>query len=115
MEMYSDLIRDYESKTRELIAEQNELKQFLNHFYLNMCVINRNLVETLGYPTQPSSDGLQSCSSSSSPTSLTNEDSTVDYSPAILNQPFENVYFKLNKFFQQQFNQLNRLIAKKSN
>lgn len=110
MEMYSDLIRDYESKTRELIAEQNELKQFLNHFYLNMCVVNRNLVETLGgYQTDGGS------SSSSSPTNSTNEDSSVDYSQAILSQPFENVYFKLNKLFQQQFNQINRLIAKKSN
>lgn len=112
MELYSDLIRDYESKTRELIAEQNELKQFLNHFYLNMCVVNRNLAETLGYQTQPSSDSPSNSSSSPSSEEAT---ASPDLSQAILSQPFDNVYFKLNKLFQHQFNQINRLIAKKSN
>jgi hypothetical protein len=103
LELYADLVNDYERKNRELLAELNEIKLFINHFYLNIQVIGDNLKQD---STANSNKDSQEDDNDEGAREE-EEEEEADFSSEIINQPFENIYYRLNKYFQNQFNLIN--------
>ncbi len=86
MNLYAGLVKDYELRVRTLIAELSDVKQFVNHAYLNVTIVEKKL------------NG--------------NEQSQLLFTNnEILNQPFEHVYYDLNKYFCNQFNAINKRLS----
>ena len=84
LELCTELIKDYDFKTKELTIENTDLKSFIANFYSNLSKasnLNRKEVD--------------------------NEPFLVD----ITRFPFENTYSKLNKEIEQKFKILNELIT----
>lgn len=97
--MYTELIKDYDRKTKELIMENTDLRSFINsvHSDLSKSVIKNNKTDDSYYESEAS---------------LSNENiETSDLTEQILKLPFENIQEKLTKDFKSKFD----LIKENSN
>jgi hypothetical protein len=97
--LYTELIKDYDRKTKELIMENTDLRSFINsvHSDLSKSVTKNNKTDDSYYESEAS---------------LSNENiETSDLTEQILKLPFENIQEKLTKDFKSKFD----LIKENSN
>jgi hypothetical protein len=89
LELYTELIKDYDFKTKELTIENTDLKSFIANIYSNLSKAS-NLNRKDNIPAE-------------------NETFFTD----ITRLPFENTFLKLNKDIEQKFKIINELLTGK--
>lgn len=99
IELYSELIKDYDRKNKELIIENTELKTCLSDTFFNLAkslkVAEKDNHETANAETSVNSSKCYNQDDETDPDRLLADE--------VARQPFDNVYSKLNKQFQAKF------------
>ena len=96
MDLYIELIKDYDRKTRELITESNDLKSFILNIFMGL---ENTANEFISNNKLQNNENEANMSSESSENSR-NSDSDVE---EMIKLPFDSIYKKLNAKFVDKF------------
>jgi hypothetical protein len=97
--LYSELIKDYDKKNKELITELVDLRNFVVSLFSGLCTVTSNV----------SSEEREQLDS---PANINGDNKSVE---ELIELPFDNVHSDLNYKFQFQFNLLSAVISNKNN
>jgi len=104
IELYGELIKDYDRKNKELIVENNDIKAFLAEVYTN-------LSKSLSDSSRPQHSPERSETSMNLSKFEEDDCSDVDRCLAeeIVHHPFDNIFAKLSKEFKKKFDHIKDL------
>lgn len=97
LDLYTELIKDYDRKTKELIMENSDLRSFISNVYsdLSKSVNNNKTNET------------HISESNESTFQVDNDESHLDMSEQIMQLPFDNIHEKLTREFKSKLDFVN--------
>ena len=108
LELYSELIKDYDRKNKELIIENNEVKNCLSEIYMEL---SKSLKDAEYRKESPIAKSFDSNKLQYDDEGLDEDRILVE---EIIRQPFDNVFKKFNRELKTKFDRINEKLQKSS-